>query len=413
MQVLRTHCAGLDVHPDSVVACVLVTAPDGSVTKHHRSFGTVTTELLRLLDWLTSLAVTDAAMESTGAYWKPVWNILEGQFHLLLANAHHLKQVPGRKTDIGDSEWIADLHRHGLLRGSFVPAKPQRQLRELVRHRAGYVQRVAQVKNELHEALESANIKLARVVRDIAGVSAWEMLEGLLEGAATPETLAELARGRLRSKKPQLAQALAGKLEPHHRLIVSQLLAELSWCDEQLAEVSAEIARRLNAEAEVLERLDEIPGINQRVAEVIAAEAGTDMKQFPTVNHFIAWAGFSPGNNQSGGRRRSARVRPGDRTLKQAMVEAANGASRKKGSFFKARYHRLAARRGRKRALVAIGRSLLRCVYQMMAHGTRYQDLGADYYDRRNPQQLARKLARRIETLGFQVEVAGLAATPA
>jgi transposase len=410
MQVLRARCAGLDVHPDTVVACVLLTATDGTVEKHERVFGTTLLQLLSLLDWLKSLAVTDAAMESTGAYWKPVWNILEGQMALLLANAHHLKSVPGRKTDINDAQWIADLHRHGLLRGSFVPGKPQRELRELVRHRQGYVERTAQVKNELQEALESANIKLQRVVRDIAGVSAWEMLEGLIQGEATPEQLAELARGRMRSKIPELVEAMRGKLQAHHRLIVSQLLADLSWCEEQIEQVNQEIAKRLEGEAQVLERLDEIPGINRRVAEVIVAEVGTDMKQFPTVGHLIAWSGLCPGNNQSGGRRRSARTRPGDKTLKRVMVQAAHAASRKKGSFFKARYHRLAGRKGRKRALVAVGRSLLCSVYHLLARGTRYTDLGQDYYERRNPEQLARKLARRIEKLGFKVEVQGLAA---
>ena len=408
MQVLRARCAGLDVHPDTVVACGLLTALDGTVEKFHRTFGTVTAQLLQLLDWLQGLGVSEAAMESTGAYWKPVWNVLEGQMTLLLANAHHLKTVPGRKTDVGDAEWIADLHRHGLLRGSFVPAKPQRELRERVRHRGGYIERVAQVKNELQEALESANIKLGRVVKDIAGVSAWEMLEGLLAGQAPAEALAELARGRRRSKKPQLAQALQGRMESPPRLIVSQLLGDLSWCEEQIEDVSAEIARRLASEAEVIERLDQVPGINRRVAEVIVAEAGTNMKQFPSVGHFIAWAGFCPGNNQSGGKRRAARTRPGDRTLKQALVEAANGASRKKGSFYKARYHRLAARRGRKRALVAVGRGLLVCAYHMMARGTTYAEVGEDYYERRHPEGLARKLVRRIEKLGFQVQVQGL-----
>lgn len=409
MQVMRPRCAGLDVHPDSVVVCVLLTAGDGSVEKHQKSFGTVTSQLLSLLDWLKSLDVGDAALESTGSYWKPVWNVLEGQMQLLLANAYHLKTVPGRKTDMSDAQWIADLHRHGLLRGSFVPAKPQRELRELVRHRGDYVERVAQVKNQLHEALESANIKLGRVVRDIAGVSAWEMLEGLLQNqASSPEALAELARGRLRSKKPQLVQALAGRMQPHHRLMISQLLADLSWCEEQIEEVSAELARRLATEAELIERLDQVPGINRRVAEVVIAEAGTNMKQFPTVSHFIAWAGFAPGNNQSGGRRRAARARPGDRTLKQAMVEAANGASRKKGGFYKARYHRLAYRRGRKRALVAVGRSLLATVYHMIERGTSYADLGENYYERRDPAGLARKLTRRIEKLGYKVQVQGL-----
>jgi transposase len=292
-----------------------------------------------------------------------------------------------------------------LLRASFVPARPQRELRELVRHRGGYVDRAAQVKNELQEVLECANLKLARVATDITGVSALAMLRGLLAGETSAERLAELARGRLRSKKPQLVQALDGRMASHHRLILSQLLADLEWCEEQIAEVSAEIGRRLTTEEPILKRLDEIPGVNRRIAEVIVAEAGTDMSRFPTAGHFVSWSGFCPGNNQSGGQRRGARVRPGDRTLKRAVMEAAHAGSRKKGSFLKARYHRLAGRRGSKRAKVAVGRCILKSVYHMLANGTHYQDLGQDYYERRNPEQLARKLAQRIEKLGFAVKL--------
>ena len=405
MQVIHPRCAGLDVHPDSVVATVILTAPDGTVQQHQGSFGAVTAELLKLRDWLVSHQVTHAAMESTGAYWKPVWNLLEDQVSLLLVNAQHLKRVPGRKTDVSDSAWLGDLLRHGLVRSSFVPPRPQRELRELVRHRGGYVDRAAQVKNELQEALESANIKLARVASQINGVSAREMLEGLLAGRAKAEELAELARGRLRLKKAELARALEGRLEAHHRLIISQLLADLDWCDEQIEGVSQEIAKRLEAEEEVIRRLDGIPGVNRRIAEVIMAEAGKDMSRFPSDGHFVAWSGFCPGNNQSGGRRRGARARPGDRTLKRAIMEAAHAAGRKKGSFFKARYHRLAGKRGAKRAKVAIGHSLLKTAYHMLAEGTEYKDLGADYYDRRNPEQHARKLANRIEKLGFSVKI--------
>jgi transposase len=278
-----------------------------------------------------------------------------------------------------------------------------------VRHRSGYVDRVVQVTNELQEALESANIKLARVVSKITGVSALEMLQGLLAQQVPPAALAELARGRLRAKKPELAKALEGRLAAHHRLIVSQLLADLAWCEEQIQEVNAQIALRLQDQAEVLERLDQIPGVNRRIAEVIVAEAGTDMSRFPTEGHFVAWSGFCPGNNQSGGRRRGARVRAGDRTLKRAIMEAAHAGSRKKGSFLKARYHRLVGRRGKKRAKVAVGRCLLKSIYHMLAQGTSYIDLGENYYERRNPEQAARKLAHRIEKLGFVVKLEPLA----
>jgi transposase len=405
MQVIYPRCAGLDVHPDSVTSCVMLTADDGSVEKQGKTFGTFTSELLLLGDWLKTYGVTHVAMESTGAYWKPVWNVLEEQFQLLLANAQHLKTVPGRKTDVSDSEWIADLHRHGLLRASFVPLRPQRELRELVRHRAGMVQRIGQLKNELQEVLESANIKLARVASDISGVSATEMLEGLLGGQARPEQLAELARGRLREKKTQLVQALSGRLESHHRLIITQLLADVAWCEEQVEEVSQEIAQRLQGEAEVMERLDGIPGVNRRIAEVIIAEVGTDMSRFPTDKHLVSWSGVCPGNNQSGGRRRSARIRPGNRSLKGVIIEAAHAAARKKGSYLKAKYHRLAGRRGKKRAKVAVARSILQSAYHMMNRGTAYQDLGEDYYERRNPEQLVRRLTQRIQKLGYTVVV--------
>jgi transposase len=270
------------------------------------------------------------------------------------------------------------------------------------------VDRSAQVKNELQEALESANIKLARVATDITGVSAMEMLAGLLEGRATAEELAELARGRMRAKKTQLAAALEGQLQPHHRLIVSQLLADLAWCEEQIAEVTAEIARRLANEEQTLERLDEIPGVNRRIAEIIIAEAGSDMSRFPTEGQFVAWSGYCPGNNQSGGRRRHGRTRPGNRSLKRAIAEAAHAAGRKKGSFFQARYQRLAKRRGKKRAKVAVGHSLLKAVYHMLSRGTHYEELGEDYYDRRDPAQAAQKLARKIEKLGFRVDLTPL-----
>jgi transposase len=406
MQVLFNRCAGLDVHKATVVGCVLITATNGSVTKEIRTFGTVTRDLLALGDWLKGHQVTHAAMESTGSYWKPVYNLLEGQAELLVVNAQHIKAVPGRKTDIKDAEWIADLLRHGLLRGSFIPAKPQRELRELVRHRANLVGRRAQVVNELQRTLESTNIKLGNVVSDITGVSATGMLQAILGGQTDEIALAKMAHGRLKQKEEQLRTALQGKVEEHHRLILSQLLADIAGYEEQIAEAGALIAQRLQSQQELLDRLDDIPGVNQRVAQVIAAEVGTDVKRFPTSQHLISWAGVCPGNNESAGKRQSSRIKPGNRSLRAAIVEAANAAGHKKNCYLSAMYHRVASKRGKKRALIAVARTILQSCYYMIQRGTKYQDLGADYYEKRNPEGLARHLAKRIQKLGFTVTIA-------
>ena len=359
MQVVHVRCAGLDVHKASVVACVMITAGDGRVQRETRSFGTTTPDFLALGDWLKAQSVTHAAMESTGSYWKPVYNLLEGEMELLVVNAQHMKAVPGRKTDVKDAEWIADLLRHGLLRGSFIPPKPQRELRELVRHRANLVARRAQCVNELQRTLESTNVKLGNVVSDITGVSATEMLQAMLAGQTDPEVLAELARGRMKEKKESLRQALQGKIEEHHRLMLSQLLVDISAYEEQVEEVGTMIAHRLKEQQELLDRLDEIPGVNQRVAQVIAAEVGTDVKRFRTAECLISWAGICPGNNQSGGKRRNGHIKQGNRSWRVAIVEAANAAGKKKNCYLSTLYRRLAARRGKKRALIAVARTIL------------------------------------------------------
>jgi len=406
MQVLFNRCAGLDVHKATVVGCVLITADNGTVTKEIKTFGTMTRDLLELGDWLKSHQVTHVAMESTGSYWKPVYNLLEGQAELLVVNAHHIKAVPGRKTDVKDAEWIADLLRHGLLRGSFIPPKPQRELRELVRHRANLVGRRAQAINELQRTLESTNLKLGNVVSDITGVSATEMLQALLGGQTDEIVLAQMARGKLKQKEQLLRAALQGKVEEHHRLILSQLLADIAGYEAQIEEAGALIAQRLQSQQALLDRLDAIPGINQRVAQVIAAEVGTEVKRFPTAQHLISWAGMCPGNNESAGKRRSSRIKPGNRSLRAALVEAANAAGKKKHCYLSAMYHRLAGRRGKKRALIAVARTILQSCYHMIERGTTYQDLGEDYYQRRNPEGLAKHLAKRIEKLGFAVTLA-------
>lgn len=408
MQVIYNRCAGLDVHSATVVACVMITESDGTLKRQTRTFGTMTRDLLELGDWLQAQQVSQVAMESTGSYWKPVYNLLEGQVELLVVNAQHIKAVPGRKTDVLDSEWIADLLRHGLLRGSFIPPKPQRELRELVRHRANLVGRRAQSVNEVRRTLESTNIKLGNVVSDITGVSATEMLASILAGQTDPAELAELARGRMQQKKALLQKALEGKVEEHHRLILSQLIADIASYDEQVAEVTEMIAARLHQDRELLDRLDQIPGVNQRVAQVIAAEVGTNVGRFPTDRHLMSWAGVCPGNNQSGGRRRRSRIKAGNRSLRSALIEAANAAAKKKNCYLQVMYRRLASRRGKKRALVAVARTILQSAYFMIKDGVAYQDLGADYFDRRDPEGLARYLVRRIEKLGFAVALQGL-----
>jgi len=403
MQVVHERCAGLDVHKKTVVACVLVTQADGQVQKETCTFGTTTGEILELMQWLQSYGVSSLAMESTGVYWVPLYNLMEGHVEMIVANAQHMKAVPGRKTDVCDAEWIAQLHRHGLLQGSFIPPKPQRQLRELVRHRTNLVERRSQSINELQKVLETANIKLASVVSEISGVSALEMLAGLIEGEQAPQVLAGLARGRLRDKKPQLVAALTGRIEAHHRIILSQLLADMSWCEEQIQELDGTIDQAMKEYEKILEQLDEIPGVNRRIAQVIIAEAGADMSRFPTAGNLVSWAGMCPGNNQSGGKRRNSRSRDGNKSLKRVLVEAAHAAGRKKDSYFNAQYHRLAARRGKKRAKVAVGRSILETAYYMISRDTAYKDLGVDFYEKRNPRKLAKRLIERLNKLGYKV----------
>jgi transposase len=406
LRVIHERCAGLDIHKKTVVACILVNEPDGQVRQEKRTFGTTTGEILALAEWLKQEQVSSVAMESTGVYWVPIYNLLEeGTPELLVVNAQHMKAVPGRKTDVRDAEWIGQLHRHGLLRGSFIPPKPQRQLRELVRHRTNVVERRSQSVNELQKVLETANIKLASVASEITGVSAMEMVRGLIEGEKSAEVLAELARGRLREKKPQLVAALTGRMQQHHRFILSQLLADISFCEEQILESDLKIQIQMKDYEELLKRLDGIPGVNRRIAEVIVAEIGTDMKRFGDAAHLISWAGMCPGNNQSGTKRRTSRVRQGNKSLKRVLGEAAHAAGRKKDSYYSAQYHRLAARRGKKRAKVAVARSILETTFYMIERGSAYKDLGMDYFDQRAPEKLAKRLAERIVRLGYKVSV--------
>lgn len=345
-------------------------------------------------------------MEATGNYWMPIYNLLEGHFELIVANAAHMKAVPGRKSDVQDAEWIAELLRHGLLRASFIPSRQQRDLRELTRHRSSLAAKRGQAANELQKALESANIKLQSVVTDITGVSATEMLAEMLAGNKDPKQLAQLAKRRLRSKIPQLEKALNGSLRSHHKLIIEQLLADIGLFAVQIAELDAHIEALLRKNDDEINRLDGTPGINRRVAEVIIAEAGTEMERFPTEHHFASWIGICPGQNESAGKRKSGKTRKGNRSLRAALVEAAHGAIRKKGSYYGAQYRRIAARRGKKKAIIAVAHSLAIAIYRILKSKTCYRELGADFFDKLNPLKVLYRLTKRIENLGYNVQIA-------
>jgi len=404
MEVVYTHCCGLDIHKKSVTACVLTPGARGGTSKEIRSFGTMTDDLLALGNWLAERQVTHVAMESTGVYWKPIFNLLEERFALLLVNARHIKAVPGRKTDVRDCEWIADLLQHGLLRASLVPDRERRELRELTRYRTSLTEeRTAEV-NRLQQTLEGANIKLAAVASDIMGKSGRDMLDALVAGNTDAAAMADLARAKLREKLPQLERALSGGFGPHQRFLVARQLAHIDYLEELIAEVSAEIAEVLRPFDRTLERLDEIPGVGRQTAEVIVAEAGTDMSRFPTAKHLASWAGMCPGNRESAGKRRSGRTRKGDRALRAALTEAGHAASHKKGSYLRAQYRRLAARRGKKKAALAAGHSILVIAHHLLSHPeSSYQDLGDNYFDLRDREGLEQRLVRRLQRLGHKV----------
>ena len=409
MEILYTRCCGLDVHKRTVVACLLVPGPEGQPIKEIRTFATMTSELLTLSDWLTAAGCTHVAMESTGVFWKPIYNLLEGSFELLVVNAQHIKAVPGRKTDVRDAEWIADLLRHGLLRASFIPERPQRDLRDLTRSRASLVHERASEVNRLQKVLEGANIKLASVATDILGKSSRDllrdMLEALVRGASDGTDLAQLARGRLREKIPQLEQALAGQFGAHHRFLIAQQLAHIDFLDAALERVSAEIGERLRPFESKLERVQTIPGVGRRTAEILVAEIGTDLTRFPSVRHLASWAGLCPGNDESAGKRRSGRTRQGSPWLRTALVEAAQAAARTKDTYLAAQYRRLAARRGAKRAALAVAHSILGMVYVLLTRQEGYHDLGGQYFDERDRQAVERRLVRRLEALGYNVSL--------
>jgi transposase len=403
MAVVYPRCCGLDIHKKTVVACCLTPGARGRPTKEVRTFGTMTAELLDLADWLAAAGCTHVAMESTGVYWKPLYNLLEERFTLLLVNARRVKNVPGRKTDVKDAEWLADLLRHGLLHSSFVPPRPQRELRELTRYRTTLIEEHSAEVNRVQKTLEGANIKLAAVATDILGQSGRAILAALVAGQSNPQERADLAKGRLRAKLPALERALSGQVGRHHRFLLARQLAHLDELESLIAEVSAEIAERLRPVEPTLERLDTIPGVGRRAAEILVAELGTDMSPFRTARHLASWAGMCPGNDESAGKRRSGRTRKGNPYLRALLIEAARAAARKKGTYLAAQYERLKARRGPKKAVVAVGHSILIRVYYLLLRGTVYADPHAHYFDDRDRQAAKRRYVRGLEALGYQV----------
>ncbi len=407
MEVVYQRCAGLDVHKKSVVAHRVIPAEGGGWQKETRRFGTLTDELLQLADWLRAGGVTAVALESTGVYWKPVYNILEGEFEVLLVNARHIKYVPGRKTDVSDAPWLAELLQHGLLKASFIPEAPQRALRELVRYRTVLVEERTREVNRVQKVLEEANIKLASVATDVLGVSARAMLAALLAGEEDPTALAQLAKGRLRSKIAQLQRALTGYVQAHHRLLVRLHLEHIDELNGKLTQLNEEIERLLVPfdQTDELRRLDGIPGVGVAVAQVIVAELGIDMRRFPSAAHAASWAGLAPGKHESAGKNRSGKTPPGNRHLKQALIQAAQAAGRSKDTYLAAQFRRLAARRGKKRAAVAVAHSILVIAYHMLRDGTEYRELGGNYFDQRNQEQLQRNLVKRLEGLGLKVSL--------
>jgi transposase len=451
MQVVYHRCCGLDIHKKLIVACLLSRSAQG-VHKEMRTFGTTLADLYHLRDWLVANACQIVAMESTGVYWKPIWNVLEEELKLLLVNAQHIKAVPGRKTDTKDAEWIADLLQHGLLRASFVPPRPQRELRELTRYRTKLVQERARLVNRMQKVLEDSNVKLASVATDITGVSGRAILQALLDGQQNPQVLADLARGRLRSKRDELAQAVQGTLGEHHRFLLKSQLRQLDFYDTQISELDQEIARRLGVQSgpqdpdpdptgggpingqqvssaecasesaqnapalspqpslvsarsqvEVMAVLDEVTGINQRIAQIVLAELGTRLDQFPSEGHLVSWAGLCPEAKISAGKRLSTKTGKGNRWLRQALIEAAHGAARSKNTYLGAYYRRLKKRLGSKKAIVALAHRILVIIYHLLKEQQSYRELGPGHADEQALESSKRWAIRRLEQLGFAV----------
>lgn len=405
MEVVYARCAGLDIHKKTVSACISVCEGKHAKQQQTRAFGTFTQDLLKLADWLKDHGVTHVAMEATGVYWRPVWAMLEGQFEQMLVNPQHIKAVPGRKTDAKDCEWIADLLQHGLLKGSFVPPTPIQDLRDLTRYRAELRQSQNRVANRIQKLLEQANVKLSSVVSNTLGVSGRHMLDAIIAGQDDAQQLAQLARGRLKAKIPQLQQALEGRVREHHRFLLGEFLDEWDALEERIRRIEAEIDTRARPFESVVTLWQTVPGVDRVTACSLVAEIGVEMKQFPTAQHLASWAALCPGNHESAGKRKSGKTRDGNKWLRRSLCQAAWAASRVKDCYLATQFKRLAARRGLKRALMAVAHTLLVIGYYILKRGEGYRELGAHYLEQSHKEQLQRYFVKRLQRLGLRVSL--------
>lgn len=400
MEVVYERCCGMDVHKDKIVACVIVN------NKEVRSFETVTESLIEMVDWLKEEDCQAVAMESTGSYWKPIYNLLElEEVKTMVVNAQHIKAVPGRKTDVKDSEWIADLLKHGLLKGSYIPNREQRELKELVRYRRSLIDERSRELNRLQKILEGANIKLSSVVSDIDGVSSRMTLESLIKGVVDVNVMAALAKGKMKQKTEELKKALTGMVGSHQRMILAEMLKHIDSLKESIQRLDAEVKERMRPFEVEVASLDSIVGVGERSAQTIIAEIGTDMSVFATAGHLASWAGMCPGNNESAGKKKSGKTRKGSKSLRSTLVECAKAAGRSKSSYLSAQYKRISSRRGRNRADIAVGHTILEIAYHILKDKTTYKDMGADYFDKRRKQDLVRRSVKRLEAMGLVVTV--------
>jgi len=404
MEVLYPRCAGLDVHKDVVVACARLVQADGQAVQEVESFATTTSALCTLADWLSERACTHVVMEATGVYWKPVWHVLEESFELVLANAQHVKNVPGRKSDVNDAMWLADLLAHGLVRGSFVPPAHVQEVRDLSRTRKQLTREVIQHTNRIQKTLEDANIKLASAISDVLGKSGRAILEAIIGGEDDPEKLVDLCTGRLKATRKELVEALRGRVTSHHLFLLKLHLAQVDQLKQGMRELEARMGDVLAPFQEHVDNLSTIPGVNDTTARVLAGEIGLDMSRFATSGHLISWAGLCPKLDESAGKHRSRRIRKGAPWLKTALVSAAWAAIRTKGSYLRAQFARLKSRRGAKKAIIAVAASMLTAAFHIIRDRVVYQDLGAEHFTKRNPEQAAKRLIKRLESLGYAIE---------
>jgi transposase len=405
VRVITKSCAGIDVHKETVKVCVRTIDGDEHLVSEVRTFSTMTRALLALSEWLTQNGVTRIAMESTGVYWKPVWNILESGFEIILVNAEHIKKVPGRKTDVKDCEWIAELLQYGLLTASFVPPEPIRELRDLTRHRAKLVGDKSSTINRVHKVLEDANIKLASVATDVMGVSGRLMLKAIIDGVTDASQLAGLARGRLQVKIPKLVEALEGRITKHHRFLLGMHLKKLEFLESQIEELDKHIEEQVVPFEWAVQLLDTIPGVDRCTAFNLIAEIGVNMDQFASAKHLASWAAVCPGNNESAGKRKSGKTRKGDRWLRRSLAEASWAASRTKNTYLSTQYRRLVSRKGKKRAVVALSHTILTSAFHMLKNRMQYQDLGNNYFESIKKDYLKRYHINHLKRLGFDVKV--------